>query len=320
MFNFLRSARENYHVSSILAAVARPVRSGCLHLSTQIQRKVKKNGAAIPLPNGRILQIDRDAGVNLASLLFWNGLDGYEAQTSLTLRFFFERATNFVDVGANYGVYSILGALWNQNLRVVAFEPVPQIRRALTRNIALNGLEKQVTVHQIALADRTGTATFYLPSTDSKDCEATGTLVTDSWQSRKASPEITVETMRFDDFGRTHPIKIDLVKIDVEDFEAEVLAGMDQTIRRDRPFIICEILPRAHHNEKTRQIVESLGYTPYWITDSGYIRVSRFDFERRFSQDFLLSPVSRPGEVITDLESFWALREAINRLSDIQTT
>ena len=56
--------------------------------------------------------------------------------------------------------------------------------------------------------------------------------------------------------------------------------------------------------------MESLGYTPYWITPSGYIRVSCFDFERRFFQDFLLSPVLVPGEVITDLGAFWALRKS----------
>ncbi|HYA61792.1 MAG TPA: hypothetical protein VED66_01230 [Candidatus Sulfotelmatobacter sp.] len=32
-----------------------------------------------------------------------------------------------MDVGANYGFYSLLAALWNQVLRVVAFEPVPQM-------------------------------------------------------------------------------------------------------------------------------------------------------------------------------------------------
>jgi FkbM family methyltransferase len=131
--------------------------------------------------------------------------------------------------------------LWNPDLRVVAFEPVPQIYRALRRNVALNGLEKQVSAHQLALADRSGPATFYLPSSESRDSETTGTLVADSWQSRQDSPTIAVETVRFDDFERTHPMKVDLVKIDVEDFEAGLLAGMERTIRRDRPFIVCEI-------------------------------------------------------------------------------
>jgi FkbM family methyltransferase len=251
MFNFLKSVRENYYVSAILATIAKPIRFACFQIGTEIERKVKKNGVAISLPNGRVLRIDRDAGVGLASLLFWNGLDGYEGDTSQTLRFFFERTVTFVDVGANYGLYSILGALWNPDLRVVAFEPVPQIYRALRRNVALNGLQKQVSAHQLALADRSGTATFYLPSSKSRDSETTGTLVADSWQSRQDSPTIAVETTRFDDFERTHPMKVDLVKIDVEDFEARVLAGMERTIRRDWPFIVCEILPREHRNERT---------------------------------------------------------------------
>jgi hypothetical protein len=52
-------------------------------------------------------------------------------------------------------------------------------------------------------------------------------------------------------------------------------------------------------------MVESLGYTAYWITPLGCIQVSRFDFERRDSEDFLLSPVSDDAEVVTDLEPLW---------------
>jgi hypothetical protein len=104
-------------------------------------------------------------------------------------------------------------------------------------------------------------------------------------------------------------MRVDLVKIDVEDFEAGVLAGMTATIRRDRPFIVCEILPREHGNEQTQSVIESLGYTPYWITPNGYVRVSRFDFERPVLQDFLLSPVPPAGEVIANPQTFWAARE-----------
>jgi hypothetical protein len=135
-------------------------------------------------------------------------------------------------------------------------------------------------------------------------------LAKESWQERKGSPTIDVPAIRFDDFERQHPLKVDLVKIDVEDHEASVLRGMQSTIRRDRPFIVCEILPRPHRNENTREMIESLGYTPYWITSSGYIRVSRFDFDRVGSEDFLLSPVPNRAEIVTDLEAFWAERDA----------
>jgi FkbM family methyltransferase len=189
----LKRWRENYYGSTVLAAVAKPVNLACRELSKQIEKKVKKNGATISLPNGRTMRIARDAGVGMASLLYWNGLDSYEARTSRTLRFFFDRTTTFVDVGANYGFYSLLAALWNPQLRVAAFEPVPQIYEGLTRNLELNGLQQRVSAYRFALSDRSGSAHFYLPATASKDCETTGTLVADSWQSRKHSPEIEVE-------------------------------------------------------------------------------------------------------------------------------
>jgi len=303
----LRRLRENYYVSNALATVARPLHLIFRRFGLQLQTTVKKNGAAIRLPNGRTLRFARDAGINLANLLFWQGLEGFEPYTAKTLCFFFERSETFADVGANYGYYSMLGALWNPRLRVVAFEPVPQIYGGLEKNIKLNLLGDRVTPHQVALSDRTGKAAFFLPPSESRDFESTGTLVHESWQNRKHSPSFEVDTTRFDDFERSHPMRLDVVKIDVEDFEAGVLRGMRETICRDRPFIVCEVLPREHKNAGTKEILGILGYTPYWITPSGYIKVSHFDFTREFT-DFLLAPVSVPGEVVTDLELLWAQR------------
>ncbi len=309
---FLRRARENYYISNALATVAKPLYRVCRRLSAELSAKIRKNGAAIELPNGRTLRFARNAGIDISSALFWNNLEAFEPATSKALRFFFERSTTFVDVGANYGYYSMLGALWNPALTVVSFEPVPDIYDGLLRNIQLNGVGDRVTAYRIALSDRTGRATFFLPPNLGTDRESTGTLVSDGWQSRKHSPSFEVETMRFDDFQQTNPMKIDVVKMDVEDFEASVLQGMQDTIARDRPFIICEILaPREHKNLRTKEFVERLGYTAYWIAAPDcYVRVSQFDFRRDFACDFLLSPVSVPGEVMSDLELFWTQRHS----------
>jgi FkbM family methyltransferase len=314
----LKRFRESYYGSLVISSVAKPVHACCDQVRLQIERKVRKNGIAIRLPNGQVMRIAKDAGIWLCSSLLWHGLDGYERETSQTLQFFFDRAATLVDVGANYGFYTILAGLWNRNLRVVAFEPVPLIYEHLRRNVAINGLERRVLCESFALANFSGDAKFYLPQGEGKDCEATGTMAADSWQVRHGSPHFQVQAIRFDDYDSLHPIKVDLVKIDVEDSEADVLTGMQRTIRRDRPFIVCEILPRnkEHKNERTRQIVESLRYTAYWITPGGWIRVSRFDFERGGCKDFLLSPVSAGEEVVTDLDLLWKLRRTSEHLAE----
>ncbi len=312
---FLKRWRDNYYLSALLANSAKPIYSVSNRVAQQFQRRIRKNGATIQLPNGRKMKIGRDTGIGMSSLLFWHGLDGHEPATSRTLRFFFERAATFVDVGANCGIYSLLGPLWNQNLEVVAFEPVPAIFEGLRRNVRLNRLESRVHCENIALSSRSGRATLFLPPPEGQDLETTGTLAAESWQARKGSPELDVETVRFDDYEARHPMRLDLVKIDVEDFEADVLVGMQSTINRDRPFIVCEVLPRAHRNERTNAICGALDYQPYWITPMGHIRVSRFDFDRGKCNDFLLSPVSTPDTVIDDLSTLWNLKQQLNAVS-----
>lgn len=312
----LKRWRENYYFSLLLSSLARPLHRVCSTCERQLQSKVKRNGIAVRLSNGTTLRVARDAGVGIASSLYWHGIAGVEPETSEILRFFLERSSVFLDVGANYGYYSLLASLWNPAVRVIAFEPVPAIYEGLVKNVSLNHLTGQVFCENMALGSSSGTSTLYLPAGEGKDQESTGTLVSNSWQVRQNAKPLQIRVMRLDEYEAKHPMRVDLVKIDVEDFEADVLQGMAAVIRRDQPFIVCEILPRnrEHKNERTRQVLQALGYTAYWITPSGYIRVSRFDFERQ-ATNFLLSPVSGPEEVLTDLRPLWELRNVQTRPS-----
>gem|GEM_PF-1410164 len=306
----LKLWRDNYNVSQLLSHSAKPIHSISSLVTRTIEKKIRKNAVTIGLTNGKQLSMARNCGIAIASLLFWHGLDGFEPETSRTLRFFFERVSTFIDVGANCGFYSVLGALLNPNLRVIAFEPVPSIFDCLNTNVQVNGLGDHVSCENVALSNKNGRAIFFLPLGESLDIETTGTLAADSWQSRQGSPQLEVETLRFDEYEAVHPTRVDLIKIDVEDFEAGVLEGMKETIIRDRPFIVCEILPRIHRNQRTLEIVERLHYQPYWITPVGYIKVSTFDFGRRYT-DFLLSPVSTTDVVVEKLEMLWALKATL---------
>ncbi|MGA9354021.1 MAG: FkbM family methyltransferase [Terriglobales bacterium] len=306
----LKRARDNYYLSLLLASAAKPLHFVSTRAALCLEQKVRRNGTSIRLPNGTNMAIARDSGVGIASALFWHGLDGYEPETSRTLRFFFERAATFVDVGANCGLYSLLGALWNPGLQVVAFEPVPAIFEGLKRNVLLNQLVGRVRCENVALSSQTGRTAFFLPKSEGgRDVESTGTLARESWQVRKGAAQIEVETVRFDEYTARHPMRVDLIKIDVEDFEADVLEGMKGVIARDRPFVVCEVLPRLHGNQRTRKIVEGLNYQPYWITPAGYVKVPKFDFGRGNLTDFLLSPVATPDVVLDGLDGLWESKE-----------
>jgi hypothetical protein len=55
----------------------------------------------------------------------------------------------------------------------------------------------------------------------------------------------------------------------------------------------------------------ALRYPAYWITAFGYVRVSRFDFERNEGLDFVLSPVSTTDEIVTDLNMLFDARHPV---------
>lgn len=69
-----------------------------------------------------------------------------------------------VDVGANIGTSTIPFAM-QTGCRILAIEPVPDMFAVLCRNVADNGLERQVTCVQVAItADRRDRARMVLPA------------------------------------------------------------------------------------------------------------------------------------------------------------
>ena len=66
----------------------------------------------------------------------------------------------FIDIGAHVGLFAVPAAMAvGRDGRVIAFEPDPDNRRLLTRNVARHGLEN-VTIVDAAVADRQGEITL----------------------------------------------------------------------------------------------------------------------------------------------------------------
>ncbi len=73
-----------------------------------------------------------------------------------------------VDVGAHLGYFSLLSAsLAGRGGTVWAFEPSPAMVGILRKNIAANGLERQIHVVPQAVSHARGTATFCIDATES---------------------------------------------------------------------------------------------------------------------------------------------------------
>jgi FkbM family methyltransferase len=140
-----------------------------------------------------------------------------------------------LDVGANVG--SVTGQLCRAvgaTGRIWAFEPIPRNVARLTGFREANDLF-QLEVFDCALSSTKGRATISL----AKEGFSGHASFTASWID---DGEMDVPTDRLDDLTSelddSAPLR--LMKIDVEGFEREVIAGAEATIRRFRPSIFCE--------------------------------------------------------------------------------
>jgi FkbM family methyltransferase len=198
----------------------------------------------------------------VAHRVFWTGLRAWERETSPVILENIRRSRCFIDIGANCGIYTILGCVINPQVRAVAVEPVPKVFAALANNVAQNNLNSRVTTLNIALGDANGTVSFH----EAED-STMGSLAVDGYRGQKGRV-IQVDARTLDSIVEELNIEPDFLKIDVEGFEHLVLGGASVVLSKFRPRIVLEANPGDPSAAMT-QILSKHGYIFQNITDSG---------------------------------------------------
>src|SRR6185503_10593633 len=129
-----------------------------------------------------------------------------------------------VQAGGHAGMWPM--RLASQFQKIHTFEPEEALFNCLKNNCASF---PNVVVHQQALGDVKGTVQMV----------ASGTA--GSWRVDPAG-EVSVEQIRIDDLNL---LFCDLIVLDVEGYEPQALHGAVETIKRCRPVLHLELLPRA---------------------------------------------------------------------------
>jgi hypothetical protein len=149
-------------------------------------------------------------------------------------------------------------------------------------------------LNNIAVSSINGEAEITLPVTSYIEEETTATLSHDSWQANTRNKKYVVETKSLDTIIDKIKLRKNariVIKIDVEDFEADVIKGGRAVINQFQPIIVCEILFRKHGNKQMLLELQKINYLAYGITRDGLFRMNDFDFQKpRKFNDFLLIP------------------------------
>ena len=199
--------------------------------------------------------------------IFWSGLREFEKETAPVILQNIRRSRCFIDVGANCGLYTVLGGKINPDVSIVAVEPVPKVCAALAHNVAENNLDSRVTILNVALGDSEGTVPFH-----EAENSAMGSLAVHGYRGQRGRV-IQVKCRTVDSIVEELKIEPDFMKIDVEGFEHLVLKGASRVLSKFRPRIVLEANPGDPSDAMT-QILSKYGYGFQNITDSGLERRS----------------------------------------------
>jgi FkbM family methyltransferase len=183
-----------------------------------------------------------------------------------------------IDVGAYRGWYTDrLATRAGKRGRVHAVEPNASALPALK---AIAKRHENVTIHEVAASDRSGTARLLRPYRDSRRIDAMGTLsnpVVDGMPHDEIQVAVEPLDQLLADSG-----SITFIKCDVEGHEHEVLVGAEQLVRANRPVIVMEIEQRHRQRpvQETLELLQRWGYAGQFVTRRGLRPLEDFDVER----------------------------------------
>ncbi len=191
---------------------------------------------------------------------FWLGT--HEPSVQKALGRLVKPGMTVYDVGTYIGFFTLLlSRAVGDTGRVIALEPNPETYQRLLRNLRLNRRDN-VRPLMLAAADKSGRELF---QTAKHELAPEAHLVASvGVPEPDPAPKVEVETVTLDDlvFSRGFP-RPNLLKIDVEESEARVLAGMTRILEECRPVVVCE----THGEEASHEVARALRRHRYSLRD-----------------------------------------------------
>ena len=167
--------------------------------------------------------------------VYFQNLSAFHAQNHQLRRFIPSLPADAVvlDVGANIGLTVLTIASALPGGRVYGFEPSPRNAHYLRENVRLNEVDNVVIV-ETAVGEGDGVVSFHLAPSGAHSSVIRG-------KAPKAPNIADVPIISLDNWATANRIaRVDFIKIDVEGYEQNVLAGAANLLADQRPLVLME--------------------------------------------------------------------------------
>lgn len=208
----------------------------------------------------------------------------------------------FIDVGSNVGQTLVKVLSVSREIPYFGFEPNINAAFFVKRFLRINGISNDYLIAPFALSNRVEPVTLYLKGVIGSGSSTIASRRKEHSAFKYRDPVVAIDG---DLIIPSLPIdRIAIIKVDVEGGELEVLEGLQATLSRHRPFVICEAQPVAsrdqdrelaalweHRQEKLESLMRGLGYVPLLIgADGSLAQVPSLRVGQERSRDYLFVP------------------------------
>ena len=145
----------------------------------------------------------------------------------------------FIDVGSNNGLYSLMFAKNNSNIKILSYEPIKLTYEKQVRNILLNNFDKNIDVFNYGLSNKSYNAHF---STKSSYNYKQSSLYKVS-----SKGDQICKVYKFDEISNITKKNL-IIKVDVEGHEKQVVEGMKRTLSQNSILLQIEIFDKNFEN------------------------------------------------------------------------
>ena len=202
------------HISKKLGTIKRTVRaykSWPLMVRSSLPRFRMNGPAVVTLRNGVSYDVESWSDLHVMREVWTHG---HYAPMMKEIK----KGSTVIDIGAHIGIFSIAAARYAPDVKVFAFEPLPDNFMRLQKNIARNDLQGQVLAINQAVAGVRGTMDLYMMPERFSPSKF-------PLHDNKGKVSVTCVTLQ-DIFNTYHIDRCDFLKIDVEGAEWEILSAV----------------------------------------------------------------------------------------------
>ena len=178
-----------------------------------------------------------------------------------------------IDIGAHIGTHTLtMSRVAGNGGRVFSFEPQKKICRELHMNLTLNKCENVIPIN-CALGNQKGVVCL-------------GVEFPHNEGARYITEKGCVEMAQIETLDSFNFSNVSLIKIDAENFELQVLEGARETILRNRPTILIEIM--GNHRKAREEDVDLEFFTQAIIE---YIKRLGYEVKHLYLDDYIARPL-----------------------------